>query len=92
MLTLTLFNSHIDTFLFSTGICCFPQNSGTTGMLSTYGSYFDSMFEVHSGDLQAGVKLLNIVGATSLFSPRASLFLFNEAEINNMLNQTCWTI
>ena len=38
-------------------------------------------------DCNAGVKVLNIVGSTSLFSPTTSLFLFNEAEINNMLNQ-----
>ena len=32
----------------------------------------------------AGVKLLNIVGSTSLFSPTTSLFLFNETIINNV--------
>ena len=41
---------------------------------------------------QAGVKLLNIVVSTSLFSHTTSLLLFNEAEINNMLNQQCQAI
>ena len=36
--------------------------------------------------------MLNIVGSTSLSSPTTSFFLFNQAEINNMLNQRCWTI
>ena len=41
----------------------------------------------------AGVKLLNIVGSTSLFLPMTSLFVFNEAEMNNMLlNEQRWTI
>ena len=35
---------------------------------------------------EAGVNLLNIVGSTSLFSRTTSLFLFNEAEFNSMLN------
>ena len=35
----------------------------------------------------AGIKLLNIVSSTSLFSPTISMSLLNEAEINNMLNQ-----
>ena len=39
----------------------------------------------------AGVKLLDNVGSTSLFSPTTSLYLLNETEINNMLNKQCWT-
>ena len=37
--------------------------------------------------IKTGVKLDNTVASTSLFSHTISLFLFNEAKINNMLNQ-----
>ena len=40
----------------------------------------------------AEVKLLNIVGSTSLFLPTASLILLSKAEINNLLNQQFKTI
>ena len=43
-------------------------------------------------ETNAGVKLLNIVGSTWLFSPTTSLSLLNDAEINNMLKQQCWVI
>ena len=39
-----------------------------------------------------GLTLLNIVGSTSLFSPKTSLFFFNDDEISNMLNQQRWAI
>ena len=37
-------------------------------------------------DCNAGVKVLNIVVPTSLFSPKTSLFLLYEVKINNVLN------
>ena len=38
------------------------------------------------------VKLLSIADSKLLFSPKTSLFFYNRAEIDNMLNQQCWII
>ena len=46
----------------------------------------DGMQELKASTAMAGVKLLNIVGSKSLFSPNTNLFLFNEGENNIMLN------
>ena len=54
---------------------------------AAYNQHFQVAYRLKAGD-----KLLSIVGSTSLFLSTTSLFLFNKAEIDNMLNQQCWAI
>ena len=57
---------------------------------STFYAYL--ITNIENRNLKAEVKLLNNAGTTLFLLPTIFLFLFNKAEINNVLHKQCCAI